>query len=35
MVLKGHVDAILKMINHGQFSPEELDQIQQALDTKY
>ncbi|MDP2562014.1 hypothetical protein [Psychrobium sp. 1_MG-2023] len=34
VVLKGHVDAILKLINHGEFSPEELDKIQQILDSK-
>lgn len=35
LVLKGHVDAILKMINHGQFSAEELEKIQQALNEKF
>lgn len=34
MVLKGHVDAILKLIAHGEFSQEELDKLQQLLDSK-
>jgi len=34
MVLKGHVDAILKLISHGEFTPDELDKLQQMLDSK-
>lgn len=34
VVLKGHVDAILKLIAHGEFTPEELDKLQQLLDSK-
>lgn len=33
-MMKGHVDAILKLIKHGEFSPEELDKLQQMLDSK-
>lgn len=33
-VMKGHVDAILKLIKHGEFSSEELDKLQQMLDSK-
>lgn len=34
MVLKGHVDAILKLISHGEFTPDELDKLQQMIDSK-
>jgi len=34
VVLKGHVDAILKLISHGEFTPDELDKLQQMLDSK-
>jgi len=34
VVLKGHVDAILKLISHGEFSPDELNKLQQMLDSK-
>lgn len=33
-VLKGHTNAIVKMIERGEFSQDELDQIQAALDQK-
>ena len=33
-MMKGHVDAVLKLIKHGEFSPEELDKLQQMLDSK-
>lgn len=33
-VLKGHTDAIVKLIERGEFSYEELDKIQVALDAK-
>lgn len=33
-VLKGHTDAIVKLIEKGEFSQEELDQIQLAIDKK-
>lgn len=33
-VLKGHTDAIVRLIEKGEFSPEELDSIQAALDAK-
>ena len=32
--LKGHTDAIVKLISMGEFSQEELDEIQAALDKK-
>jgi len=34
MVLKGHLDAILKLIEHGEFTPDELDKLQQMIDNK-
>lgn len=33
-VLSGHTDVIVKMIERGEFSQDELDQIQMALDNK-
>ena len=33
-ILKGHSDAIVRLIERGEFSPEELDSIQAALDAK-
>ncbi len=33
-LMKGHVDAILKLIKHGEFSAEELDKLQEMLDSK-
>jgi hypothetical protein len=34
ILLKGHLDAILKLIEHGEFTPDELDKLQQLLDSK-
>lgn len=34
-ILKGHHNAVIKLIEKGQFSREELDQIRAALDAKY
>ena len=33
-VLKGHTDAIVRLIERGEFSKEELDKIQAAIDAK-
>lgn len=33
-VLKGHTDAVVGLINKGEFSQEELDKIQAAIDAK-